>query len=80
MMINPQLTVQDIAEDIARQIPMATTAHEKTPSQSEKDRLRGRVGALLELILAIDPERGEMLKADWDARTTSANWTDDLDL
>ncbi|WP_341513633.1 hypothetical protein AAC389_15580 [Rhodococcus qingshengii] len=77
-MINPELTVQDIADDIARQIPMVTSAYENAPSQAEKDRLRGRVGVLLEMILAIDPQLGTMLKADWDTRTTSASWTDDL--
>lgn len=69
-----------IADDIAKAIPMATTVYEQTTSQSEKDRMRGRVGALLELILAIDPERGEMLRVDWNARTTRENWTDDLGL
>ncbi|TSD47994.1 hypothetical protein FFI94_018945 [Rhodococcus sp. KBS0724] len=77
-MINPELTVQEIADDIARQIPMITSAYENTPSELEKYRLRGRVGVLLEMMLAIDPELGEMLKAEWDTRTTSASWTDEL--
>lgn len=78
-MINPKITVQDIADDIAHKLPMVYHAYEKTPSQSERDRLRGEVGAFLGLMMAIDRKRAEMLKADWDARTTSQNWTDDLD-
>lgn len=77
-MINPDLTVQEIADHIAGLIPMITSTYENAPSQSEEDRLRGEAGALLTLMLAIDPQRGEMLKADWDTRTTSTSWTDDL--
>jgi hypothetical protein len=79
-MINPDITVEAIADDLARQIPMAADAYDQTDSQSEKDRLRGRIGVLLELLLVIDEDRGELRRLDWNARATSEKWTDDLDL
>lgn len=65
-MINPNLTVQEIADDIAASIQMATTAWEAQESEEERTRLQGRAGALLELIIAIDPKRGDMLQADYE--------------
>lgn len=77
-MLNPDITVQKIADDIARKVPMVTHAYMTTGSEDEKLRLRGEVNAFLGLMMSIDRDRAEMLKADWDAQTTSQNWTDEI--
>lgn len=77
-MVSPGITVQMIANDIYKQLPMIAQAHEEASDQFEKCRLQGRLGGLLTLLRSIDPSRADMFAADWDARTTGDGWADDL--
>lgn len=68
-----EITLEKLAEFMTRQLPATYEVFEKSRAENDevqKSWARGRVDAFLQLMRIIDPDREQMLRAEWDRVVT----------
>jgi hypothetical protein len=80
-MADKKITLEELAEFMAKQLPMTYDVFDKHRKQDEDSNVaawaRGRVDAFLQLMQIIDKDREAMLRAEWDRVVTGEGFMRD---